>query len=155
MIKFPGGHRSRVTPVPIPNTEVKPATADGTAWETAWESRSLPGLTRKARRESDEPFFLYALSRLPPPPACQPRQPRAQEQQRRRLGRRRHGRIEPETDRVVLIEEPAARRVEEQPRHRVSLAHEILIENLLPAGRRAQAATVRTISMEIANRLVW
>ena len=43
-IKFPGGHRRGVTPVPIPNTEVKPSTADGTAWETAWESRSLPGL---------------------------------------------------------------------------------------------------------------
>ena len=42
--KFPGGHRSRVTPVPIPNTEVKPATADGTACVGAWESRSLPGL---------------------------------------------------------------------------------------------------------------
>ena len=42
--RFPGGHRSRVTPVPIPNTEVKPATADGTAWVTVWESRSLPGL---------------------------------------------------------------------------------------------------------------
>ena len=42
--RFPGGHRSRVTPVPIPNTEVKLATADGTAWATAWESRSLPGL---------------------------------------------------------------------------------------------------------------
>ena len=42
--KFAGGHRSRVTPVPIPNTEVKPATADGTAWETVWESRSLPAL---------------------------------------------------------------------------------------------------------------
>ena len=43
--KFAGGHRSRVTPVPIPNTEVKPATANGTAWETVWESRSLPALT--------------------------------------------------------------------------------------------------------------
>src|SRR6266550_8797087 len=42
--KFAGGHRSRVTPVPIPNTEVKPATADGTARETAWESRSLPAV---------------------------------------------------------------------------------------------------------------
>jgi hypothetical protein len=42
--KFPGGHRGRVTPVPIPNTEVKPATADGTACEGAWESRSLPGV---------------------------------------------------------------------------------------------------------------
>src|SRR5262249_54236500 len=41
---FAGGHRSRVTPVPIPNTEVKPATADGTARETVWESRSLPAL---------------------------------------------------------------------------------------------------------------
>ena len=36
--KFPGGHRSRVTPVPIPNTEVKPATADGTARAGGWES---------------------------------------------------------------------------------------------------------------------
>ena len=32
------------TPVPIPNTEVKPASADGTALETGWESRSSPGL---------------------------------------------------------------------------------------------------------------
>src|SRR5205814_4799582 len=31
-----------VTPVPIPNTEVKPSRADGTSWETARESRSLP-----------------------------------------------------------------------------------------------------------------
>src|SRR5229473_5835029 len=42
--KHAGGHRSRVTPVPIPNTEVKLATADGTAWETVWESRSLPAV---------------------------------------------------------------------------------------------------------------
>jgi hypothetical protein len=41
---FPGGHRRGVTPVPIPNTEVKPSTADGTARVTAWESRSLPGV---------------------------------------------------------------------------------------------------------------
>ena len=42
--KFAGGHRIRVPPVPIPNTEVKPDTADGTARETVWESRSLPAL---------------------------------------------------------------------------------------------------------------
>ena len=42
--QFPGGHRGRVTPVPIPNTVVKPATADGTACVGVWESRSLPGL---------------------------------------------------------------------------------------------------------------
>jgi hypothetical protein len=42
--KYAGGHRIRVTPVPIPNTEVKPDTADGTARETVWESRSLPAV---------------------------------------------------------------------------------------------------------------
>jgi hypothetical protein len=30
------------TPLPIPNREVKPACADGTAGETPWESRSSP-----------------------------------------------------------------------------------------------------------------
>ena len=34
--------RLRETPVPIPNTMVKPETADGTTLETAWESRWLP-----------------------------------------------------------------------------------------------------------------
>jgi hypothetical protein len=42
--RFPGGYRGGVTPVPIPNTEVKPSTADGTAREALWESRSLPGI---------------------------------------------------------------------------------------------------------------
>ena len=31
------------TPVPIPNTTVKPREADGTALETVWESRWPPG----------------------------------------------------------------------------------------------------------------
>ena len=39
---FSGGYVGGVTPVPIPNTEVKPSRADGTPRETAWESRSLP-----------------------------------------------------------------------------------------------------------------
>ena len=38
-----------VTPVPIPNTEVKPLSADGTALATVWESRSSPELNPKAR----------------------------------------------------------------------------------------------------------
>ena len=33
----------KVTPVPIPNTTVKLHSADGTAGETLWESRSSPG----------------------------------------------------------------------------------------------------------------
>jgi hypothetical protein len=39
-----GDHGEGETPVPIPNTEVKPFSADGTAWEAVWESRTLPGL---------------------------------------------------------------------------------------------------------------
>ena len=41
---LPGGNRERETPVPIPNTAVKPLIADGTALVTVWESRTLPGL---------------------------------------------------------------------------------------------------------------
>ena len=33
----------KVTPVPIPNTKVKLHSADGTAGEALWKSRSLPG----------------------------------------------------------------------------------------------------------------
>ena len=47
---FSGDFVGRVTPVPIPNTEVKPAGADGTARETAWESRKSPGLIKKPAR---------------------------------------------------------------------------------------------------------
>jgi hypothetical protein len=47
--QYAGGHRIRVTPVPIPNTEVKPDTADGTARETAWESRSLPAVNKQTK----------------------------------------------------------------------------------------------------------
>jgi hypothetical protein len=42
--RFSGGCVERVTPVPIPNTEVKPLGADGTARATVWESRKPPGL---------------------------------------------------------------------------------------------------------------
>ena len=40
---FPGGYTEEVTPVPIPNTEVKLFRADGTAGASLWESRTLPG----------------------------------------------------------------------------------------------------------------
>src|SRR5439155_894545 len=57
--KYAGGHRIRVTPVPIPNTEVKPDTADGTAWETVWESRSLPAvIMEESRREKSCRLFF-------------------------------------------------------------------------------------------------
>src|SRR5580765_6665499 len=37
-----GGYGGGETPLPIPNREVKPSSADGTAGETRWESRSPP-----------------------------------------------------------------------------------------------------------------
>ena len=39
---FPVPMRPGETPVPIPNTTVKARAADGTALETAWESRRAP-----------------------------------------------------------------------------------------------------------------
>jgi hypothetical protein len=46
-ITVSGGHGEEETPVPIPNTEVKLLSADGTALETGWESRSPPGFILK------------------------------------------------------------------------------------------------------------
>ena len=37
--RFAGEYTARVTPVPIPNTEVKPRWADGTARVSVWERR--------------------------------------------------------------------------------------------------------------------
>ena len=43
---FSGGNGEGVPPVPIPNTEVKPFSADGTWLDTARESRSPPDSNR-------------------------------------------------------------------------------------------------------------
>ena len=58
---FPTVHRAGATPVPIPNTEVKPCFGDGTAgfpggrvarrWDLSWRRRS---------RRSAPPFFVRA-----------------------------------------------------------------------------------------------
>src|SRR5580704_17611165 len=45
MREISGDHSGGETPVPIPNTAVKPTSADGTALATGWESRSLPGIS--------------------------------------------------------------------------------------------------------------
>ena len=58
---IPGGNRERATPVPIPNTEVKPLIADGTAWVTVWESRTLPGLQSYKKKLPLEGSFFYFL----------------------------------------------------------------------------------------------
>ncbi len=50
---IPGRNRERATPVPIPNTVVKPLIADGTARVTVWESRTPPG------------FYIYLKGHTP------------------------------------------------------------------------------------------
>ena len=51
--KFFGGYVEGVIPDPIPNSEVKPFRADGTARGTVWESRTPPELILEApARES-------------------------------------------------------------------------------------------------------
>ena len=54
-----GGDSERDPPVPIPNTEVKPFSADGTWLETARESRTLPDPNR---RTAVMRFFFYAAA---------------------------------------------------------------------------------------------
>ena len=39
-LRLCGYNSKEDTPVPIPNTEVKLFSADGTWWEAAWESRT-------------------------------------------------------------------------------------------------------------------
>jgi hypothetical protein len=59
-IQLFGGYSEGDTPVPIPNTEVKPFSADGTARETAWESRTPPRSNARALRQS-EGLFLFVV----------------------------------------------------------------------------------------------
>lgn len=59
-----GADREGDTPVPIPNTEVKPLIADGTAEFALWESRTVPRSNTKLNMKpltfQGEGFF-YAL----------------------------------------------------------------------------------------------
>ena len=41
-LSYAGDYRGGAPPDPISNSVVKPSSADGTAWETVWESRSSP-----------------------------------------------------------------------------------------------------------------
>jgi hypothetical protein len=54
----PGGITGGATPVPIPNTEVKPSKADDTAAVRQWESRTLPGYKRPVRLQNLAGFFF-------------------------------------------------------------------------------------------------
>ena len=60
-----GGNSEGVTPLPIPNREVKPLSADGTWLERAWESRSPPALIERAVLRGG-PFLVVEPDRLTP-----------------------------------------------------------------------------------------
>ena len=64
-----GDQRAGATPVPIPNTAVKPSRANGTAWATMWESRTSLArnntLCVRALSEMKAPFFIFHKLLLP------------------------------------------------------------------------------------------
>src|SRR5689334_20642669 len=55
-----GGHSERETPGPIPNPEVKPFSADGTATERLWESRTPPDIL--SNRATPSGVALFRIS---------------------------------------------------------------------------------------------
>ena len=62
-----GGNSVGVTPVLIPNTEVKSYSADDTALETMWESRSPPNFFEGASiffEEKMEALFLKKTEKV-------------------------------------------------------------------------------------------
>ena len=58
----PGGLTGGATPVPIPNTEVKPSKADDTAAVRQWESRTLPGYKKSLMIERSSGSSLLSPS---------------------------------------------------------------------------------------------
>src|SRR2546421_12922144 len=65
LLTISGGFSGGVTPVPIPNTEVKPASADGTWGETPWESRSPPdSFSAKALGQNGPGLLSFTPSRF-------------------------------------------------------------------------------------------
>ena len=56
-----GDNGKRDPPVPIPNTEVKPLSADGTWLETARKSRSSPDSMRGCFVEIDRTLSFFAV----------------------------------------------------------------------------------------------
>ena len=57
-----GGYSGDVTPDPISNSEVKLASANGTARETVWESRTPPDLSLEPRPTRSGFFFCPVIT---------------------------------------------------------------------------------------------
>ena len=63
-LSFSGIYVEGVTPLPIPNREVKPPGADGTMWVTAWESRSMPDFILKTPSDESCLGFSYVMQSI-------------------------------------------------------------------------------------------
>ena len=72
--KVSGGDIEKATPDPIPNSEVKLLGADGTAYASRWESRTLPGLFQERPTPVDErrPGGRESRANGPHPKGCGP-----------------------------------------------------------------------------------
>ena len=57
-----GGHSERETPGPIPNPEVKPFSADGTATARSWESRTPPDILCSSPASSEAGLLAFSRS---------------------------------------------------------------------------------------------
>ena len=68
--QFSGDNGERDPPVPIPNTEVKPFSADGTWLETIWESRTLPDSMKKELTPYGVGSFFMESGNIPLPSRC-------------------------------------------------------------------------------------
>ena len=64
-LKTSGDHSGGVTPDPIPNSAVKPSSADGTTRAIVWESRSLPELFENRPGPPGRFFFGARGSKFP------------------------------------------------------------------------------------------
>ena len=60
-----GGHSGRETPGPIPNPEVKPASANGTAPDRMWESRTPPNIISRRGHRHGGPFCMSGVGARP------------------------------------------------------------------------------------------
>ena len=56
---FCGGYSVRETPGPIPNPEAKPDSADGTAHESVWESKTPPQNQLQRKEETTKPWSPF------------------------------------------------------------------------------------------------
>src|ERR1700722_15073378 len=65
-----GDHGGRETPVPIPNTEVKAVSADGTWGATPWESRTSPEFFRPRAPANAGALLIPGLERVDPGQTC-------------------------------------------------------------------------------------